>query len=715
MLMTCTDPVDVSVIIATYRGEPHLHRALNSLGAQTLPPKAFEILLVVNGPTGGVPAIIQEFRRRHPSHRVRTVYSSEAGASNARNIGLQSASGKFVTFMDDDDFVSPEYLAALRSAAVPGLVPVAFMVDVVDGADPSTMRLADSPNYFTAALLEHAGEIVPGEHAAPALSANVAKLVPREVARSIQYRTELASGEDFVYWTELFARTRFSFRVVDAASDAIYYRTVRQGSVSRQVPSYEFSVAQRLACVKALSLIDQDDPLVRKVVRGKVVAQVGHMNAYLKLHPQDRPQILRDIRSQDLAWFPYDALNRGTARDLAMLYCFTPYRDTSALVAARRIRDRGIPIDVISNRLDKLRESDEWSRQIAQEYIDGVLELSAPQAMGNWRCISAYATQAASAASEAQIVKGPYRSVYSRAMWPASHFAAALHKARYPDTSWIAEFSDPMLRDIHGDERPDEMTSDSVTDELTKAVEKAGWRPPTRMNLWEWSEVLAYALADEVVFTNANQREYMLSYNADPELTDRAMQVSRISHHPTLPREFYHQNPAEYHLEEGLRHIGYFGAFYATRALSEVIEALRQAGDHVRSRIRVHIFTGNVDQASAQIAAAGLEKIVTVREYLPFLQFLHMTTKFDVLLVNDAATARHHPINPYLPSKLSDYLGSGSPIWSVVEPGSALNQIATTYRSTLGDVDEAGVVLAQIANSEGPRSSRLRSGECGGT
>ena len=53
-------------------------------------------------------------------------------------------------------------------------------------------------------------------------------------------------------------------------------------------------------------------------------------------------------------------------------------------------------------------------------------------------------------------------------------------------------------------------------------------------------------------------------------------------------------------------------------------------------------------------------------------------------------------INPYLPSKISDYRGSGTPIWSIVEPGSVLSTLTTAYRSTLGDAEGALRVIREI-------------------
>ena len=86
--------------------------------------------------------------------------------------------------------------------------------------------------------------------------------------------------------------------------------------------------------------------------------------------------------------------------------------------------------------------------------------------------------------------------------------------------------------------------------------------------------------------------------------------------------------------------------------------------------------------------------MVRVNGYRPFLEFLNLTTRFDVLLVNDAD---HEGINPYLPSKLSDYLGSGSDVWAISQPGSVLSREQVAYATSLHDVGAAAEVLTRIA------------------
>ena len=62
-----------TVVVATHQGAPHIGRALDSLGAQSVAPESFEILLVLNGPPCATPSIVEAFRRTHPRHVVRMI------------------------------------------------------------------------------------------------------------------------------------------------------------------------------------------------------------------------------------------------------------------------------------------------------------------------------------------------------------------------------------------------------------------------------------------------------------------------------------------------------------------------------------------------------------------------------------------------------------------------------------------------------------------
>lgn len=100
---------DISVIIPIYNGKRFLKLAIESVLAQTLPPK--ELILVDDGSTDGSLESVDDLRFPFPVIRKR---QENAGQAAARNLGVQLASGDFLAFLDQDDSWYPEHLLCLR-------------------------------------------------------------------------------------------------------------------------------------------------------------------------------------------------------------------------------------------------------------------------------------------------------------------------------------------------------------------------------------------------------------------------------------------------------------------------------------------------------------------------------------------------------------------------------------------------------------------------
>lgn len=101
---------NVSVVVATYRREKELHLALESLAAQTY--SNFEIVIVDdNGDAEWnkrVACIVEAFADKYPGMMLSyTVNDPNQGSARARNIGIDTAKGNYITFLDDDDLYLP--------------------------------------------------------------------------------------------------------------------------------------------------------------------------------------------------------------------------------------------------------------------------------------------------------------------------------------------------------------------------------------------------------------------------------------------------------------------------------------------------------------------------------------------------------------------------------------------------------------------------------
>lgn len=103
----------VSVIVPVYNAREWLREALASLQAQTYPN--FEAILVNDGSTDESEEICREFCAA--DHRFRLINQPNRGLSGARNTGLDSAEGEWISFLDADDVLPPDALSVMLEHA----------------------------------------------------------------------------------------------------------------------------------------------------------------------------------------------------------------------------------------------------------------------------------------------------------------------------------------------------------------------------------------------------------------------------------------------------------------------------------------------------------------------------------------------------------------------------------------------------------------------
>lgn len=404
------------------------------------------------------------------------------------------------------------------------------------------------------------------------------------------------------------------------------------------------------------------------------------------------------------------------AQGLALLYNFSPFQDTGSTVASKRLRQFGASVDVIACSFLHHKKADPTIERISAPYVKSKLFLPFAPNWGHWTAHAAFATRAADMAERYMAARqDPYEFLYTRAMWSPSLIAGALVKLRHPELRWVAEFSDPLSQDVEGKHRGGPVLEDACSSMLITALEERhGALTEQERTVFALAELVAFAFADEIIFTNALQMKTMLDGLERQDLRERVRRVATVSHHPALPRPFYRMAHPAVEVSSEFLNIAYFGEFYSSRGLVEVTSAMRSLPEHLRERTRLHVFTNYVPAAEggqrprnfspAQydslvrraldgVGAHGIEHLVSFHPSLPFLEFLAATDAFDLLVVRDAATSGHHAVNPYLPSKWSDYSGSSAATWAIVEEGSSMWVMGPALQSPLDDVAAAREVL----------------------
>ena len=169
----------VSVIVPVYNVEKYIDRCVNSIINQTY--KTIEIILVDDGSTDSCSKICDKYANEDT--RIKVIHKENGGLSDARNEGIKIATGKYITLIDSDDYVEPDYVELL------------YNLLIENDADMSVCK------HFV--VYENAGTIDTG-------TGNFYNLSPKEALEMLLYGNDFDLGAcEKLYKKELFENIKY--------------------------------------------------------------------------------------------------------------------------------------------------------------------------------------------------------------------------------------------------------------------------------------------------------------------------------------------------------------------------------------------------------------------------------------------------------------------------------------------------------------------------
>lgn len=653
----------ISIVIPVYDGLDFINTCLESILNQEISTAKYEVIIILNGKFADDINFIYSNIDKYNNLDLTILINDEPSAGAARNLGTQYAKYTHVTYVDIDDFISSRFIQSSFDLLEPQTILYTQIHNITDGEIDETNSL----NYEIINTSQK--EIAALTDLNKISTITACKIIPKKFLLTQEFRSSLKSGEDTVYFCELFANNRPNLKVVPVDEEVVYYRVIRENSVSRKAGSYDFLILQRIEILEILDALYDlvKNKQVQRLIRSKYLAQIVFMNSYIRENIAEHGKIVDLIDKMNFKHFDYSILNRDLAKKLVVSYCFPPYSDTSATIISKRILKDNQIVDVVSNNMNKIRKK-ETSLQKIVKHLVGKNKISNTQAsFSNMFYLNKYVDDAFSLFLENT---ERYEEIYSRAMFPISHFPPLFMKILKPEVRWTAEFSDPLLVDIHSKVRFTDIGNNNLVRYLSKDI-LGSFSKYVDNNLFNLMEIIPFALADELVFTNENQMESMIKRFTIEE-KEILRRKSVILKHPTLDKKYYSLKPSSFDFDKSVINIGYFGNFYKNRSYHHFIKLIDYLNEKFNFQFKLHLFT-NID-----VIPEGEQKIldelnINLYPYLSFLEFLNTTLKLDFLLINDALTRGIKDTNPYLPSKLSDYLGSNTPVIGFVETGSVMS------------------------------------------
>lgn len=148
--------VKLSIIIPLYNTENYIAKCIQSCIDQTVSKETYEIIVVNDGSTDNSLKIAQSFIDQHPKIKIISQENKKQGA--ARNTGLKTAKGKYVWFIDSDDWIEPNSLCEIYNYLEQNSVEILGFDAIEHDSNKSKLRIRKHiPNYIykaNEALLE---------------------------------------------------------------------------------------------------------------------------------------------------------------------------------------------------------------------------------------------------------------------------------------------------------------------------------------------------------------------------------------------------------------------------------------------------------------------------------------------------------------------------------------------------------------------------------
>ena len=523
----------ISAIIPTYKGENYISKLLDSLINQSIDFNLFEAIFIVNGELDSTPDIIKKYQEDNPEVNI-ILTESEKGVCNARNKGIDLASRKYTTFIDDDDYISHNYFEELYKCVKPNRIVVGTFLDI----DENTGEVKNS--YMTPPLLENSGIIEnPYSTITDAIVITQNKVIPTINVKNSAFNPELKNGVDIAYYANFYPENDFEFYVVDKDKKANYYRLWRHGSISRQDMSYHFNVENRLKVINDINkgLKKAKTQEMRSFIERLTGGQIVKINDYLENYPEDYTKVLKDILSYKFEFFPYKYLNEDISklnndkRELIISYAFPPTNTTTSNVVAKRILSEKKNVDVICASLDDMTK-DFTLEKVVLEYIVQKFTVKSNFST-EWDNIKNFMNEGIKLINN-------YDRIYSRANFVHSHFLALEYKLNNPNTYWRAEFSDPLIYTFGNRHLSEKLEDENYIRRINKILKEKNLELITSDNdINAICEYLTFIFADEIIFTNESQKDVMidtLPFNIEDIINKKYI----ISPHPTLDEKYYY-------------------------------------------------------------------------------------------------------------------------------------------------------------------------------
>lgn len=212
----------ISVIVPIYNVEKYLKKCIDSIIKQTY--NNLEIILVDDGSTDNCAKICDEYAKK--DKRIIVIHNSNQGVSASRNFALEKARGKYITFLDADDFISNNYIEVLYN-----MIKIKKIDLAIIGNDEQFNGTILKDNKKLKKIMSNKETIKNILEEKYITSVCWGKIYKRETLNNIKFDVNLKIGEDFKFIMEVLNKCK---NVNIDTSQNLYHYRLNEDSVTQQ-------------------------------------------------------------------------------------------------------------------------------------------------------------------------------------------------------------------------------------------------------------------------------------------------------------------------------------------------------------------------------------------------------------------------------------------------------------------------------------------------
>jgi len=284
----------VSVIIPVYNAKEYLTKCMNSLLKQTM--SDFEVIMVDDGSTDGSAELCDTYKILSNVEVIHII--SNEGLSNARNVGLNLAKGKYIAFIDADDYVKEDYLEKLFTVTERLSADITVSGKIYVWGEYNEEKIVNVPSrvYQGENVLPLIEEILGYSHEEIKRwlkqrkffkgTAVWARLYRRNfiVKHKLQFEKNVRVGEDMLFNTKAYMLAN---KIVSIDYAGYFYYRGSNGLINRYISNnYTYLLDNKILLVQkrdeiAKEFILMGKPDIRHMYAGSLVLSCGQIAIYL--------------------------------------------------------------------------------------------------------------------------------------------------------------------------------------------------------------------------------------------------------------------------------------------------------------------------------------------------------------------------------------------------------------------------------------------------